>query len=175
MTSVSLHPLLRYSHRDPIGNSCSAILWDLREPPSTCVRLVTSPNRRVAVSDLCQPATSPPVTALCVSCDLFPSWRIEARNYHGVTILDLLEAIYHTLQARVRTFEWEAMSDKHRERVGMIFDQRWRTSPEPLRVRANGLTRADCLLQSTCFAGLSMSYEMGFVCILSLSRNSRLR
>ena len=171
MPSLSLHHLLLYSHRDAMGIPCSPILWDLREPPSSCVRHISSPTKRIPAAQLAQPATYPPVSALRITCDVFPfPWPIEARNHHGVTILDVLDAIYNAARARIRPLEWDRMAEKHKERVGAHFHHRWTSSPDPPRVRANGVVRSDCLLQSTYFAGLSPSPELGFVFILSLGR-----
>jgi hypothetical protein len=65
------------------------------------------------------------------------------------------------------------MSEKHRERVSAVFHHRWTSSPDPPRVRANGVIRSDCVLQSTYFAGLTPSPDIGFVFILSLARPRR--
>lgn len=174
MPALALHHLLQYSHRDALGSPCSPILWDLREPPSTCVRHVSTPTNRIPTSHLAQPATYPPVTALRITCDVFPfPWLIEARNPRGVTVLDVLDAIYTTVRTRIRSVEWDAMSEKHRERVSAVFHHRWTSSPDPPRVRANGVIRSDTVLQSTYFAGLTPSPDLAFVFILSLARPRR--
>jgi hypothetical protein len=175
MFSIALHPLLQYYHHDAIGYPCSHILWDLKDDPATSVRF--SKNRkRIPDSHLASYATEPPVSYLVVTCDVFPfPWRIEARDRRGVTVLELLQAIYHVGQSQIKVPEWNGLSPKHRERVAWIFDQRWSTSRDPHGVRARGVIRADCLLQSTGFGGLSMSCEdkYSYVCIMTLSRNSR--
>jgi|ERR1700722_8873939 len=175
MPQITLHPLLQYSHRDAIGSPCSPILWDIRDPPTSSVRLCKN-NKIITRSKLSDFATNPPVPFLTVTCGVLPyPWRIESRNPRGISILDLLEAIYRVVHTRIRPDEWNHLSEKHQDRVGMVFEQRWMTSAEPWNVRGNGVSRADCLLQSTGFAGLSMlAYDQGNVsCILTLSRNSR--
>lgn len=174
MPAAKLHHLLRYTNTDVMGHHHCPILWDLREPPSRSVRHVSNPYKCISPAELSQPATSPPVTSLQVTCDVFPyRWPIEAHNPHGVTICDLFEAIYTVVQTRIRRAEWAQLSEKQRDRISEVFDHRWKSSSDPWRVRGNGVTRADCLLHSTSFSGLSMSFERGRSYILTLSRNSR--
>jgi hypothetical protein len=171
MPQISLHPLLQYSHRDTMGHHCCPILWDLRDPPASSVRLAKN-KKSIATSRLSQYATTPPVSYLAVTCEVFPfPWRIEAQNPRGVTILDLLEAIYRVAHGGVRQYEWDGLSDKQQDRIAFIFEERWQGSRDPWRVRAGGVSRADCLLHSTSFAGLSMSCEKGYLSILTLSRS----
>jgi len=171
---LNLHPLLRYTNLDVMGHHHCPVLWDLREPPSRSVRHVSSPLKCISPAELSQPATSPPVTSLRITCDVFPChWPIEPHNPRGVTIRDIFEAIYAVVQTPIRRTEWAGLSDKQRDRITDVFDQRWNLSSDPWRVRGNGVTRADCLLHSTSFSGLSMSFERGRSCILTLSRNSR--
>jgi len=174
MPAITLHHLLRYTNTELMGHHHCPILWDLREPPSRSVRHVSKPRKCIAPAELAQLATSPPVTSLHVTCDIFPyHWPIEAHNPRGVTISDLFEAIYAVVQTRIRRAEWTALSEKQQNRISEVFDQRWQSSPDPWRVRANGVIRADCLLHSASFSGLSVSFERGRSCILTLSRNSR--
>jgi hypothetical protein len=173
MSHITLHPLLQYSHHDVIGNPCSPLLWDLREHP-TYMRFVKN-NRKPTSYYLDQPATTPAVTYLDITCGLFPiPWSIEAHNPRGVTIYDVLRAIYHVTQTAIIPCEWEMLSEKHQDRVAVVFEDRWSSAYNRMQVRSFGVTRADCLLRSTSFAGLSMSYDKRCSAILTLSRNSRL-
>jgi hypothetical protein len=173
MSHIILHPLLQYSHHDVIGNPCSPLLWDLREHPSY-IRLVKN-NRKLNSYHLRQHATTPAVTYLDITCGIFPiPWRIEAYNPHGVTIYDVLEAIYYVVHTAIIPCEWEMLSEKHKDRVAVAFEERWKSAYNRMQVRSYGVTRGDCLLRSTSFAGLSMSYDKRCSAILTLSRNSRL-
>ena len=169
MHQISLHPLLQYSHRDAMSHPCCPILWDLRQHPASSARFAKD-HKRITSSDLTQHATIPPVSYLVVTCEVFPfPWRIEAKNPRGVTILDLLKAIYYVAHECIRQYEWNLMPNKQQARIGFVFEQRWQGSKNRWGVRANGVIRVDCLLQSTGFAGLTMSCE-NKSSILTLSR-----
>lgn len=172
MSEVSLHPLLQYTQPTLLGHHCCPVRWDLRQPPPSSAQHNSSRDRLSAL-ELSQHATVPPVPTLTVTCGIFPyHWPIEARNQHGVTILDVLEAIHSVVHSRLRQSEWEGLSPKQQGRVEKVFDERWNASADPLSVRANGVTRADCLLKFTMFCGLSESLDGEYTCILTLSRNT---
>ncbi|KAJ7063090.1 ectomycorrhiza-regulated small secreted protein [Mycena amicta] len=155
MSIPVLHQLLRYSYNDP--ETC-ALLWDMREP---IAHHVSAPTRPLSDFELSQHATNPPVTVLRITCGVYPSdsWVSEARNWLGVTVKNVLDAIYATLQAQITHAEWEALCTKHQNRVNIVFDARWRRAVDQQGVRSQGILRADCLLQHVQFAGLSKTPE----------------
>lgn len=174
MREVQLNPLIEFIH--PIaskGKSCS-LLWDLRDPPSTVARAVYALPQQYHGPGT-EFATTPPISALRIVCDILPyeSWRIKARNSEGITVRDVFEAIYNTLQVPLTDTELDGLSEKHRLRVQNAFEVRWRAARQPVGERRRGMRRVDCLLGSTTFAGLSMSDDSDFDCVLSLGRNSR--
>ncbi|KAJ6525857.1 ectomycorrhiza-regulated small secreted protein [Mycena sp. CBHHK59/15] len=157
-----LHPLLQHSqHADETGYCC-ALLWDLREPPRSACHLS-------------QHATNPPVSCLRVTCGIFPNeaWVAEARNWLGVTVRNVLDAIYVAVNAQITHPEWDALSPKQQNRVNIVFDTRWRRSTDPAQVREHGVLRADCLLQHILFAGLSNAPDSDDTCLLTLRRPKR--
>ncbi|KAJ6570973.1 ectomycorrhiza-regulated small secreted protein, partial [Mycena vulgaris] len=156
MSPPVLHPLLQYSQLDGELRQRCALLWDLRESP-TSARHVLAPDRPLSEFELSQHATSPPVSCLRVTCGIFPeeSWVAEARNWLGVTIRNVLDAIFAIASAQITHQEWEKLCPKQQNRVNVVFDARWRRSTDPAQVREHGVLRADCLLQHVLFAGLS--------------------
>jgi len=152
MTEIILNDTLAFTY--PVvrkGESCP-LLWDLRDPPSSATQLVPYGQKRTSFKFLrSQPATSPPVTALHILCDLLPyQWEIEARNKKGVTVGDVLEAIHQVARTPLTTEEWDLLPYKQQERVNRNFDMRWRNASAPEKERSRGLKRVDCLLQ-VCF------------------------
>ncbi|KAJ7148703.1 hypothetical protein C8R43DRAFT_1008481, partial [Mycena crocata] len=107
--SPALHPLLQYSQHEELGH-CSALLWDLREPPRSA-RHVSAPERPLSEFELSQHATNPPVSCLRVTCGIFPeeSWVSEAQNWLGVTIGNVLDAIFATLCTQLNYQEWNKL------------------------------------------------------------------
>jgi len=172
MTIITLNSILGFVD----GQSC-ALLWDLRDPPNTAAQPVSTIHRhRSPITKFQLPhsqlATTPPVTALRITCDIFPyKWRIEARNQQGVTVRDVLTAIYNVAHAPLRVDEWEGLSAKQQDRIKKVWDVRWRGSTYPDRERREGVRRVDCLLHYTRFAGITMALDHDFECILTLSRN----
>lgn len=176
ITKIELNELLNFVYPTaPKANSCP-LLWDLRNHPSTSAEVNSRTQKYISKSDSRTPhsqfATSPPVTALRITCDIFPyRWRITARNKQGVTVRDVLEAIYDIGQVPLNHLEWDGLSYKQKERVKLAYDLRWRSAAFPEGQRKEGVRRIDCLLHYTRFAGLSMSFDRDFGCILTLSRN----
>ncbi|KIM86677.1 hypothetical protein PILCRDRAFT_64788 [Piloderma croceum F 1598] len=174
MTEILLNDTLAFTY--PVvrkGESCP-LIWDLRDPPSSAAQLVPYGQKHSTSFKFLQSqfATSPRVTGLYILCDLLPyPWKISARNQKGVTVGDVLEAIYQVARTPLTTEEWDRLPSKQRQRVNRVFDVRWTNASAPEKERNRGLKRVDCLLQSTRFAGLSMSYDDDFTCILTLSRN----
>jgi len=173
MTRIDLNSILGFV---PDGQPC-ALLWDLRDPPSSAAQPVSSihkhktPNTKYQLPHA-QFATTPPVTALQITCDIFPyQWRIEARNKQGVTVRDVLTAIYNVAHAPLRTEEWDGLTHKQRERISRVYDIRWKGAAHPDKERRAGVRRVDCLLHYTRFAGISMEPDRDFACIMTLSRN----
>jgi len=176
MTKIIVNYILAFSYPAVRNGESCPLVWDLRDPPSTAAQLVSSSLKHRCLTGFkllqSQHATTPPVTGLHVSCDLLHhSWQINARNKQGVTVRDVLEAIHNVARAPLTIAEWESLSPKQQERIRRVFDVRWRAAVNPEKERKGGVRRVDCLLQSTRFAGLSMSFDNDFECILTLSRN----
>ncbi|TFK73342.1 ectomycorrhiza-regulated small secreted protein [Pluteus cervinus] len=171
MDSVSLHPLLQYYQHTYRFGQTAAIVWDLRHSPIPFARHAIETLDFLSPAELSQHATSPPITQLTITCGIFVGdWTIQIRNQGGVTLEDVLQAIFECLQKQVRKEEWEGMCAKQQDVANMMFDVRWKSSLQPLDVRSKGVLRVDCLLYHTFFAGLSMSLEVDRTFILTLRR-----
>ena len=170
---LSLHQYLHYSqHQQPTepGVYCP-LVWDLRETPAGAARHVNKLDRPLSTRRLNEPATYPPVTSLRITCDIFPEpWVIRATNVAGVTLLDVLNAIYTALHARLDTQTWNDLPTKKQQRVQAAFERRCRLALNPDSCFAQGRLRIDCLVNHTMFGGLSVSLETPQTCILSLRR-----
>ncbi|KAF7299363.1 Ectomycorrhiza-regulated small secreted protein [Mycena indigotica] len=162
MDTPTLNPLLRYFNA-PRETSTCPVIWDLRKAPKTAhhVHTIGEHCRPLSDSELSQHATHPPVATLRVRCGVYPSetWVSEARNRQGVTVKNVLDAIYRTLNIQLTHAEWESLCPKQQNRVNLVFDARWRAGRDPKAERAVGILRRDCLLQHVLFAGLSETDE----------------
>ncbi|KAG6828769.1 hypothetical protein H0H87_000872 [Tephrocybe sp. NHM501043] len=175
--SLSFHPLLQYSQ-----NGGPALIWDLcRDPTLWSLRQATASGTYVPVpeDELLQPATAPPVPILQVSCGIAPpfcTWGTitvnspENSNTKIVTVFDVLSGLRRCMETRLTQQEWDALSNKQKERVNLVFDLRWHRSETPTETRANGVLRQDCLLQHTLWAGLTSSVVEEDAAVLTLRR-----
>ena len=190
-----LHPFLQYYQHEVAQGHCTSILWDLRDAPFSSIgagRVTSVRGGTLTASELGQPATTPPVHSLTITCGLIP-WRITAIGHTrssptlrggthrdgdvdggAVTVLDVLSAVHTCLQTQLTHEEWDRMCVKHQQRISLVFDARWRMAPDPDGTHAYGVLRVDCLLKSTWFGGLSIIsrsvVEFGEGCILTLRR-----
>ncbi|KAJ7161790.1 ectomycorrhiza-regulated small secreted protein [Mycena crocata] len=174
MSGPLLHPLLQYSQHDKELGDCNLILWDLREPPRTADH-AAAPDRPLSEFELSQHATIPPVSRLRVTCGIFAeeAWISQAQNWLGVTIRNVLDAIYETVRTQINYEEWDRLCPKQQQRVNIVFDARWRRSTQPMETRDHGILRGDCLLQHVVFAGLSTAPDSEDTYLLTLRRLKR--
>ncbi|KAJ7778586.1 ectomycorrhiza-regulated small secreted protein [Mycena maculata] len=174
MSPPALHPLLQYSQHDRELGHCCPLRWDLRDSPRSACH-VAAPDRPLSEFELSQHATNPPVSCLRITCGIFPeeSWVLEARNWLGVTVRNVLDEIFATVQRQITYEEWDKFCPKQRNRVNVVFDTRWRRSMDPARTREHGVLRSDCLLQHTLFAGLSAELSSEDTYLLTLGRPKR--
>lgn len=170
---LTLHPLLLYSQHDILPGHCTSLLWDLREPPIKSVRHISTPHITLTEHDLAQHATVPRVPVLHITCGIFPdAWTMKAYNPEGLTLLDVLEAIHDSLKMQLTRGEWDSLCLKQRGRISTVFNLRWRVASAPAKTRSHGVLRADCLLNHTLFAGLTLSPLTANRCVLTLRRPS---
>ncbi|KAG5642359.1 hypothetical protein DXG03_002956 [Asterophora parasitica] len=245
-TRLTLPPLLLYSQHELPPGVCTALLWDVRDHPTTFACPTGAPQYPLHAHDLMQFATTPVLKTLRITCGVLPyqhykppqldgqrqhpekyqdhpqtqhnddpfhlphpahrrvhsddssdsqlhdydtytlhhpddtdtdKWAMEAHNPHGVTVLDVLTALYTGLQTPLTHDEWDALSAKQQKRVSAAFDARWRLAgSEPgaeevgEEVRGRGVVRADCLLHHTLFAGLTVSLVELKSCVLTVRR-----
>jgi len=164
-----LHSLLCYSQHVVAAGHCCPLLWDVREPPASAQRVVSMDS--ITERHLSLPATSKPMPILQITCDLFPDDRsIKILRLEGVTIGDVLDAIYTMLRQPIGRNELDLLSDKQRSRVAAVFKERCKIAPSPDKCRSHGILRADSLIHHTLFAGLSVSPVNDCSAILTLRR-----
>ncbi|KAH8818734.1 hypothetical protein DL96DRAFT_1621833 [Flagelloscypha sp. PMI_526] len=169
-----LNPMLKYTqHPDKAGNLCP-IIWDLREEPVLSARPSSSPERNfdlVVGSDLLKDATSPPTTTLRIYCPLIPNDPIVAHNSCCLSVHDVLSAIYKAVCKRIRHSQWDALSQKERDRISTVWTERCQSSDDIQRTRENGVLGMDCLVYHVWFSGLEWVPEIQG-CVLSLKREN---
>ncbi|KAG1902093.1 uncharacterized protein F5891DRAFT_172719 [Suillus fuscotomentosus] len=172
---VKLNPLFIGSPSGERYHVQVPIEWDVRYNPMHYADVANIP---LLSSHLSQFATNPPIPKLQLVCDLLsPGWEIIVRNPTGVTVQDVLEAIYETLRGLLRTYEWEGMSLKQRSRIEDVHRARCTASSDPEYTRLAGVRRVDCLLSTTMFAGLTslVRRREQWQVVLTLSRDFRPR
>jgi hypothetical protein len=171
--TVKLNPIFTST---PVGErfySPVQLQWDVRYAPEYSAQL---PRGMPLFPCFSQFATTPPLPKLHLMCDLlFPEWEIIAHNPAGVTVKDVVEAIYSTLHERLVMPEWERLSFKQRGFIEDVHNMRCAISSNPERTRLAGVRRADYLLHTTMFAGLTSLVKRGqeWQVVLTLSRDFR--
>jgi hypothetical protein len=168
---VGLNPLLTSSPAGTTYFRPVPVAWDVRHVPRSAARVA---GQLVSAHHLTQLATLPSVATLHIISDLLSEdWVIAAANPTGVTIEDVLTAIYTGLHARLALSEWECMSLTQRARIETVFYARCEASRDFDRARYGGVGRMDCLLHTTVFAGLSsLAYRNNrWEVVLTLSRD----
>ena len=169
MANTLFHRLLRYdleySRRAPID-------WDIRDPPPSARYhpLLLSPTVLLSPEDLAMPATSPPVIAFTIICDVLPyNTPIVARNFAGVTIHDVLSAIHNALQDEITRQEWDNFTKKQQDRIQIFRDDRLRRFEDPSDAD-KGIKAIDTLLRHSFFGGLTPIPGAEPACVLTLRR-----
>lgn len=172
MPQFLLHHALAFNpqstHRYHIEPS---LLWDVRYP-ADYARLASSRDRRLSPSITSQFATSPPVPIFRITCGIFPyrEWTVEVRSARGVTVGDVLSALYRELRHRVTSAEWNGAPRSHQARVAEAFYARGRKAADPRYEQRAGVRRIDWLLKSTVFVGLTPSVERAYTWTLTTKR-----
>ncbi|KAK2461178.1 hypothetical protein APHAL10511_006705 [Amanita phalloides] len=129
------------------------------------------PSSTIHPEVLEMPATYPPVISLYIICDVTPyNSPIIARNFAGVTIHDVLFAIYNNLQIQILDTEWSNLSKKQQDRVKAVFYARVHRSPDPSVAQLAGVKGVDTLLCHTFFGGLTPIPAHEPTCVLTLRR-----
>lgn len=171
--AVKLNPLFTSSAPGERYYAPVPIQWDVRYAPERFAQLAEG---MTLLPHFSQFATTPPLPKLHLICDLlFPEWEIVAHNPTGVTVEDVLEEIYVTLRRHLEMHEWERLSLKQRSWIEDVYHARCAASSDPERTRQGGVRRADYLLRTTMFAGLTSLVKRGreWQVVLTLSRDFR--
>lgn len=172
-THFSPHPLLEFDPENP------KLAWDVRLPPET-IRASNNPIRghqwhKLTSRTLQQQALSPPWTFMRLKCELLP-WVVEVSNPSGVTVQDVLEAVYECLREPIEREDWREASVDWRGRLKEVWKRRCMMAGEMLdggRVarmeeEKMGVRRVDWLLWDFEWLGIRKSsteletWEMGF-------------
>ncbi|KAJ3727184.1 hypothetical protein DFJ43DRAFT_547997 [Lentinula guzmanii] len=155
----------------------SLLLWNMREVPSIFLRMDTFPARTLRPHELAAFATRPSVDHLHIRCGIFAEsddWHIEARNPSGVTVRDVLVAIYDAFTEPYSNEAFNTLCAKTQMMVLNSFHSRVRATVDSRSAWEAGMQRGDRLMRHFWFGGLSLPYdggeEMENTCFLSLRR-----
>ena len=173
-----IHPLLN-------GESAAGpkILFDLSFHTFQPQRVATysqTAGTPLALADLLEPATHPPVYQMTLTCDLLPEWPIVLERraspsspagapYLGVpqadapiTVYDVLMALYRTVQRRIAQQDWARLTTRQTNAVGAAYTRRCRTFPSADAFEAaQGVRRVDYLLDNYMFRGIARAQGGG--------------
>ncbi|KAF8724432.1 hypothetical protein AX14_008826 [Amanita brunnescens Koide BX004] len=170
METIRLHYLLRY-HLEQ--NQRAPIHWDMHNPPTSAryhfPRML--PIAALSSEDLEMPATEPSVISLRIICDVYSyDSPIVARNFSGVTVHDVLFAIYKTLQIQINPTEWSDFRPKQQGRIKHVFEGRRQRLEDPSAASSASVKGIDTLLYHTLFGGLTPIPSPEPTCVLTLRR-----
>jgi hypothetical protein len=154
-------PLLKLSVYLECGTN-SKYYYDVRFHP-------TKPNIRLSQAVLALPATRPPLPSLPIRIQGLPwdYWIVRSDPRHlpekaGVTIQDVLVALYGYLQKAANADEYNAMSMVSRTVISRTFERRVRYDPDQ---RGKGLRRVDFLGRQVYVQGLVRAQVQNNVCV----------
>ncbi|KAG8856764.1 hypothetical protein FRB96_006267 [Tulasnella sp. 330] len=105
------------------------------------------------------PATQPPVPKMRLICRDIP-WRITVANSKGISIGDVLEAIYKELHMPLTEGEWWIAQEEERERALAAYqDNCSEDVPEEMRRKLEeGVKRVDWLGKTTMLMAISRTH-----------------
>ena len=153
MSSV---PYASHIYAHPILDS-SSITYDLIEHPST---ILTHNGYSLSVRTFREPATTPPLPYLTVTCIHLP-WTIKvyASNAVYVSLEDVFDSIYRNLRTNITGAEFNLFSKQDdQRRATRAYEKRYRRHRNTRAYeeeKRGGMKRVDFLMGHTKFLGLS--------------------
>ncbi|KAG6854802.1 hypothetical protein C0991_001229 [Blastosporella zonata] len=153
------------SHINPAFSAAhgSAIVYDIRFPTD---------NASLHHSHINDLATEPPLPCMTITCASLEGWaiRVEASQPGcGVTILDVMHAIWTGLRASVTEAEYRRLSPEMRRRVDYAFHHRYQTvglneqgiarEKAQAMEKSKGLKRVDFLGEMVLFRGFQSTLK----------------
>ena len=142
------------------------LTWDLRYPPD----MATLSHCAIPAAILDSPATQPPVSKFYITCALFPRWVVDVRNPRGVTVRDVLLAVYDKLRKQVTSHEFQRLPQQQQALIQEAAQWRIRHSRNSEYERSRGIRRIDWLLKTTRFVGLTPSTDAPYTWTLVVKR-----
>ncbi|KAG6861593.1 hypothetical protein C0995_014500 [Termitomyces sp. Mi166 len=135
------------------------IHYDLRLPPENAL---VHPKLGRFVNDQ---VTEPALSSMTIICEVLPRWSItvvESQLGYGVTIMDVLHAIYRSLRTSVSEADFVQLSPDMQRRVSDAFQRRYRSiTDEKVHAteKSKGLKLVDVLGEKKMFAGLRSTLQ----------------
>ena len=154
--TTTVPPYAGHIYANPMLDS-SSITYDLMEHPST---ILTRNNYSLSVRTLREPATTPPLPFLAITCIHLP-WTIKVYSSSApyVTLEDVFISIYLNLRTNITGAEFNLFS-KHddQRRATRAYEKRYRRLRNTRAYeeeKRGGMKRVDFLMGHTQYLGLS--------------------
>jgi len=137
----AVHPLLQY---DRAGR----LHFDITQPPRYIL------FRRPA--DIRELAFYPPVSLVYIRVPGQRAWSFSVENPRGITLKDVMDAIYQQMQWPLPPSEFMKLQDDKRSAAARSYQTR--TANDPVEY-GQGVRRLDCLHPNVLFVGLSLDID----------------
>ncbi|KAF9254929.1 hypothetical protein L218DRAFT_967750 [Marasmius fiardii PR-910] len=146
---VRAHSLLSYS-----SSHQPALNFDVTLP----ITAMTAKYRSLPSQHLSEPATSPTLPSLILTCRLLPRWTITIYSSNGryVTVRDVLDGIYKTLRKNVTHKEYHSIpTQRDQHRINKAYERRYSRVLHYHAEKQSGVKRVDFLCERVWFTGIA--------------------
>lgn len=142
---------------------CLQILYDVRYKPDK-VYIESHGHPSQMSDDIAeQPATNPPVPKMRLICRDLP-WKISVSNTKGVTLHNVLTAVYEELQQPLTEGEWWIAADEERDRCMDAYKANCTEEAGFKRDLKDGVKRVDWLAKKTMLVSITRTpYDEAFI------------
>ncbi|KAG8977980.1 hypothetical protein FRB90_008626 [Tulasnella sp. 427] len=147
----------------PAPNVGHHILYDVRYKPDKVY--IESHGRPSQMPDdiADQPATNPVVTKMRLICHDLP-WKISVSNSKGITLQNVLNALYEELQQPLTEGEWWIAADEERNRCMDAYKENCAEDADFKRDLKDGVKRVDWLAKKTMLMSITRTpYDESFI------------
>jgi len=151
---ASVHILL--APANPATINQSHILYDIRYKPEKCYMTVNPSAIPIPEDIVDHVATNPPMPKLRLVCHDIP-WRITVANAKGVTIRDIIEAIYTEMNQPLTEGEWWIAGEAERDVAFEAYQKNCSDDVQEAMKRKldDGVKRVDWLGKKTMIMAIS--------------------
>lgn len=171
-TQISIHSFLSYQSQ----TSSPYLVYDVSSRPEYA-SLSTTRLLHLLPAERAQPATTPGMTQMEIQIPNLPCWRPIQLVAHdsriGVTIGEVIDAIYLYMRMPVTKGEFEYFPKAAQHKISVAFERRCDQVKGSTEIRSaerqKGLRRVDCLAGHIQFRGLTQTGKSSHSYQLQLS------